>query len=120
MSRILVVEDESHIAEGLRFNLEAEGHHVELTAEGEEALKRILQKREPFDLLVLDVMLPGKDGFAVARELRRAPQYNPLPLLAARRPPPNLFKGFEARAQYYFPKTLHLYVPLARTCSPLP
>ena len=84
MNRILVVEDEAHIAEGLRFNLEAEGHQVEVTDRGEEALKRILQKREPFDLLVLDVMLPGKDGFTVARELRRAQQYIPLLILTAR------------------------------------
>src|SRR5260370_9925504 len=107
MSRILVVEDESHIAEGLRFNLEAEGHHVELTAEGEEALKRILQKREPFDLLVLDVMLPGKDGFAVARELRRAHTYIPLLMLTAPPPPQDLPKGFDGRAHDILPQPVN-------------
>src|SRR5260370_7306984 len=117
MSRILVVEDESHIAEGLRFNLEAEGHHVELTAEGEEALKRILQKREPFDLLVLDVMLPGKDGFAVARELRRAHQYIPLLMLTARGRPEDVLKGFEAGADDYLPKPFNLDILLARIAS---
>ncbi|HMC29504.1 MAG TPA: response regulator, partial [Candidatus Angelobacter sp.] len=62
MSRILVVEDERHIAEGLRFNLEAEGHSVAITDNGEDALTRLLTQNEPFDLMVLDVMLPGKDG----------------------------------------------------------
>jgi DNA-binding response OmpR family regulator len=117
MSRILVVEDESHIAEGLRFNLEAEGHQVELTMEGEEALKRILQKREPFDLLVLDVMLPGKDGFAVARELRRAHQYIPLLMLTARGRPEDVLKGFEAGADDYLPKPFNLDILLARIAS---
>src|SRR5262249_56363872 len=76
-ARILVVEDESHIAQGLRFNLEAEGYSVELTARGEDALKFLLDERKPFDLLVLDVMLPGKDGFTVARELRTAQNFIP-------------------------------------------
>ena len=65
MSRILVVEDEQHLAEGLRFNLEAEGYQVELVETGEAALELLLGERTAFDLLVLDVMLPGKDGFAV-------------------------------------------------------
>lgn len=117
MSRILVVEDEAHIADGLRFNLEAEGHEVETTAEGEDALKRILQKREPFDLLVLDVMLPGKDGFAVARALRRAHQYIPLLMLTARGRPEDVLKGFEAGADDYLPKPFNLDILLARVAS---
>jgi DNA-binding response OmpR family regulator len=71
MSRILIVEDEAHLAEGLRFNLEAEGHTAQISDNGEAALKRLLKDHESFDALVLDVMLPGKDGFMVARELRR-------------------------------------------------
>jgi DNA-binding response OmpR family regulator len=117
MNRILVVEDEAHIAEGLRFNLEAEGHHVEVTDRGEEALKRILQKREPFDLLVLDVMLPGKDGFTVARELRRAQQYIPLLMLTARGRPEDVLKGFEAGADDYLPKPFNLDILLARVAG---
>ena len=117
MSRILVVEDESHIAEGLRFNLEAEGYAVDVTARGEEALKRLLQKREQFDLLVLDVMLPGKDGFTVARELRRAHQFIPLLILTARGRPEDVLKGFEAGADDYLPKPFNLDILIARVAS---
>ena len=70
MSRILVVEDEQHIADGLRFNLEAEGHDVTIAPDGERALASILEDRHPYDVVVLDVMLPGRDGFAVASTLR--------------------------------------------------
>ena len=71
MSRILIVEDEAHLAQGLRFNFEAEGHSVQTTDRGEEALTRLVKNKEKFDALVLDVMLPGKNGFAVAKELKR-------------------------------------------------
>jgi DNA-binding response OmpR family regulator len=117
MSRILVVEDEGHIAQGLRFNLEAEGHTVELTDHGEDALTRLLQKREHYDLLVLDVMLPGKDGFAVAAELRRARQYIPLLMLTARGRPEDVLKGFESGADDYLPKPFNLDILIARVAS---
>jgi DNA-binding response OmpR family regulator len=117
MSRILVVEDESHIAQGLRFNLEAEGHAVEVSDRGEEAIIRLVQKREQFDLLVLDVMLPGKDGFTVARELRRARQYIPLLMLTARGRPEDVLKGFEAGADDYLPKPFNLDILIARISS---
>jgi DNA-binding response OmpR family regulator len=117
MSRILVVEDESHIAEGLRFNLEADGHAVEVTGNGEDALKRLLLKREKFDLLVLDVMLPGKDGFAVARELRLAHFYIPLLMLTARGRPEDVLKGFESGADDYLPKPFNLDILIARIDS---
>src|SRR3984957_20713680 len=87
MSRILIVEDEAHLAAGLRFNLEAEGHSVEISDTGEDALERLLEDRETFDALVLDVMLPGKDGFLIARELRKAQNYTPLLMLTAPRRP---------------------------------
>jgi two-component system, OmpR family, alkaline phosphatase synthesis response regulator PhoP len=114
MSRILVVEDESHIAQGLRFNLEAEGHDVVVTENGEDGLQRLLRKREPFDLLVLDVMLPGKDGFAVAAELRRARNYIPLLMLTARGRPEDVLKGFESGADDYLPKPFNLDILIAR------
>src|SRR5207237_517629 len=84
MSRILIVEDEAHLAQGLRFNFEAEGHSVQTTERGEDALTRLVKNRENFDALVLDVMLPDKDGFSVARELREAKNYIPLLMLTAR------------------------------------
>src|SRR5690348_16218925 len=114
MSRILVVEDETHIAEGLRFNLEAEGHSVEIAGTGETGLKRLLGDRDAFDLLVLDVMLPGKVGFTVAQELRHAQNYLPVLMLTARSRPEDVLKGFEAGADDYLPKPFNLDILIAR------
>ena len=91
MSRVLVVEDEAHLAQGLRFNLEAEGHAVEVSGDGESALARLLEKQEPFDALVLDVMLPGKSGFNVAAELREQKNYVPTYCKALRQAPTIIF-----------------------------
>lgn len=114
MSRILLVEDEAHIAQGLRFNLEAEGHSVAVTENGEEALE-LLRAREPqFDLMVLDVMLPGKDGFSVARELRQKQNFIPVLMLTARGRPEDVLKGFEAGADDYLPKPFNLDILIAR------
>src|SRR5437588_3579197 len=84
MSRILVVEDEQHLANSLRFNLEAEGYQVEVVETGEEALQRLAPGPSPFDILILDIMLPGKDGFSVMSEMRRAGQFIPTLILTAR------------------------------------
>jgi two-component system, OmpR family, alkaline phosphatase synthesis response regulator PhoP len=117
MSRILIVEDEAHLAQGLRFNLEAEGHSVQISENGEEALKRLLKEREHFDALVLDVMLPGKDGFVVAHELRKAKNYTPLLMLTARGRPEDVLKGFESGADDYLPKPFNLAILIARITS---
>jgi DNA-binding response OmpR family regulator len=117
MSRILLVEDEAHIADGVRFNLEAEGHSVAITDNGEEALRRLLQDKESFDLLVLDVMLPGQDGFYVAQELRAARNYIPLLMLTARSRPEDVLKGFESGADDYLPKPFDLDILMARIGS---
>ncbi len=114
MSRILIVEDETHLAQGLRFNLEAEGHSVQISDRGEEALSRLLTKNETYDALVLDVMLPGKDGFSVARELREAKNYIPLLMLTARGRAEDVLKGFESGADDYLPKPFNLAILLAR------
>ena len=119
MSRILIVEDEEHLAQGLRFNLEEEGHSVEVTDKGEDALKRLLKEKQAFDALVLDVMLPGKDGFAVARELRDAQNFIPLLMLTARGRQEDILKGFEAGADDYLPKPFNLKILLARLDSML-
>ena len=117
MSRILVVEDESHLAQGLRFNLEQEGYAVQVTGNGEEALKRLLDNKEKFDALVLDVMLPGKDGFSVARALRDAKNYIPLLMLTARTRPEDVLQGFESGADDYLPKPFNLSILIARVRS---
>lgn len=114
MSRILIVEDEAHLAQGLRFNLEAEGHQAQITGNGEDALKRLLKDRETFDALILDVMLPGKDGFSIARELREARNYIPLLMLTARGRPEDVLKGFESGADDYLPKPFNLAILIAR------
>ncbi|MGH9743815.1 MAG: response regulator transcription factor [Candidatus Acidiferrum sp.] len=117
MSRILIIEDEAHLVEGLRFNLEAEGHSVQISDNGEDALKRLLKGQEDFDALVLDVMLPGKDGFSVARELRKAQNYTPLLMLTARGRPEDVLKGFESGADDYLPKPFNLAILIARITS---
>jgi len=117
MSRILIVEDEAHLAQGLRFNLEAEGHSVQTTERGEDALTRLVKNHESFDALVLDVMLPGKDGFTVARELRQAKNFIPLLMLTARGRPEDVLKGFESGADDYLPKPFNLAILIARVES---
>ena len=114
MSRILLVEDEAHLAQGLRFNLEAEGYSVRITDSGEEALDLLLNNKENFDAVVLDVMLPGKNGFSVAQELRNAENYIPLLMLTARSRPEDVLRGFESGADDYLPKPFDLAILLAR------
>lgn len=114
MSRILIVEDEAHIAEGLRFNLEAEGYETELVQTGEEALTLLLGRPSDFDVLVLDVMLPGKDGFTVMSEARQAGQLIPTLILTARGHSGDVLKGFAAGADDYLTKPFELAILLAR------
>jgi DNA-binding response OmpR family regulator len=114
MSRILVVEDEPHIADGLRFNLEAEGHEVAIAPDGEAALRIIVEERRPVDAIILDVMLPGKNGFTVASELRAAGHYVPILMLTARGSAEDVLRGFGAGADDYLPKPFELSILLAR------
>ncbi|MFZ0144724.1 MAG: response regulator transcription factor [Candidatus Sulfotelmatobacter sp.] len=114
MSRVLVVEDEAHLAQGLRFNLEAEGYSAEVVGDGEAATDRLLNNKENFDAVVLDIMLPGKDGFSVVSELRAARNYVPVLMLTARGQPEDVLKGFAAGADDYLPKPFELSILLAR------
>ncbi len=114
MNRVLVVEDEQHLAEGLRFNLEADDYEVEVVDTGEEALARLLPLDAPFDVLVLDVMLPGQDGFTVMSELRRAGQFIPTLMLTARGHPDDVLRGFAAGADDYLTKPFELSILIAR------
>jgi DNA-binding response OmpR family regulator len=114
MSRVLVVEDEAHLAQGLRFNLEAEGYAAEVVGDGEAATDRLLEKNERFDAVVLDIMLPGKDGFSVVSELRAARNYVPVLMLTARGRPEDVLKGFASGADDYLAKPFDLSILLAR------
>ena len=115
--RVLIVEDEQHIAEGLRFNLEAEGYQVETVETGESALELLgggSASQPAFDVMVLDVMLPGKDGFTVVSELRQAGQFIPTLLLTARGRPEDILAGLTAGADDYLPKPFELSILIAR------
>jgi len=114
VSRILVVEDETHLAEGLRFNLEAEGHSADICGDGESAVRRLLKENDKFDAVVLDVMLPGIDGFTVASTLRKAKNYVPVLILTARGRPEDVLEGFASGADDYLPKPFELPIFLAR------
>jgi two-component system alkaline phosphatase synthesis response regulator PhoP len=112
VSKILVVEDEQHLADGLRFNLEAEGYQVQVVDNGEAALD--ILKSPGFDVVVLDVMLPGKDGFSVISELRQSGQFVPTLMLTARGHPDDILKGFAAGADDYLTKPFELSILIAR------
>src|ERR1700740_2446064 len=114
MTRVLVVEDEAHLAEGLRFNLQAEGYAVEVTGDGASALKRLLESNGRFDAVVLDVMLPGINGFEVVSALRKARNYVPVLILTARGRPEDVLEGFASGADDYLPKPFQLPIFLAR------
>jgi two-component system, OmpR family, alkaline phosphatase synthesis response regulator PhoP len=114
VSRVLVVEDEAHIAGGLRFNLEAEGHSVQLVGDGESAVDRLIKEKEQFDAVVLDVMLPGMDGFSVVSALRKSRNFVPVLMLTARGRPEDVRKGFASGADDYLPKPFELPIFLAR------
>ena len=114
MSAVLIVEDEKHLADGLRFNLEAEGYMVEAVGDGESALRLLKENPQKFDAVVLDVMLPGKDGFTVASELRQSGQFVPILMLTARGRPEDVLRGFESGADDYLSKPFELAVLIAR------
>ncbi len=114
MTRILVVEDEQHLAEGLRFNLEAEGYQVQVIETGEAALELLTTESPAFDVVVLDVMLPGKNGFTVMSELRQAGQFIPTLMLTARGHPEDVLQGFAAGADDYLTKPFDLAILIAR------
>ena len=114
---ILIVEDERHLADVLRFNLEAEGYSADVADSGERALERLLGASEHYDLVVLDVMLPGKSGFAVVSELRAAKQFVPVLILTALGRPDDVLNGFAAGADDYLPKSTELAILIARVGS---
>jgi len=114
MSRILVVEDEAHLAEGLQFNLEAEGHEVEIAPDGVAAAARLAEAERPLDLMILDLMLPGMSGFEVARRARAAGNYVPILILSAKDDAADVVRGLEEGGDDYLTKPFRLEELLAR------
>lgn len=114
MSRILVVEDEVHLAEGLQFNLEAEGHEVEIAADGAVAAARLSEPARPLDLVILDLMLPEMSGFEVARRARAAGNYVPILILSAKDDAADVVRGLEEGGDDYLTKPFRLEELLAR------
>jgi len=110
--KILIVEDEAHLADGLRFNLEAEGYEAEIVGDGGGALVTLAGNK--FDAVVLDVMLPTLDGFEVAQAMRSRGDYTPVLMLTARGRPEDVLQGFEAGADDYLAKPFDLSIFLAR------
>jgi DNA-binding response OmpR family regulator len=112
---VLIVEDEENLAKGIRFNLELEGYEVEVIGDGTEALERLTRAGgERPDLVILDIMLPGLDGLAVADGMRKAGNYTPVLMLTAKSLPDDVVHGLEAGADDYLPKPFDLAVLLAR------
>ncbi|HJX93244.1 MAG TPA: response regulator transcription factor [Pyrinomonadaceae bacterium] len=114
MSGILVVEDEKHLADGLRYNLEAEGYSVDAVSDAEAALELLKERPREYDVMVLDVMLPGMDGFTLAANLRAQGQFVPILMLTARGQAEDVLRGFESGADDYLPKPFELSVLIAR------
>lgn len=114
---IAVVEDEEHLAQGLIFNLEAEGYRVHHEVDGDAALSWLLSAPEAPDAVLLDVMLPGRDGFAIVRAMREAGQYTPVLMLTARGRSEDVVDGFSAGADDYLPKPFDLSILLARLAA---
>ncbi len=115
--RILIVEDEEHLAAGIKFNLELEGYEVDVVMDGTRALARLVPPPAPaegFDIVVLDVMLPGVDGFALAERMREAGNFTPILMLTAKSLPEDVVHGLELGADDYLAKPFDLPVLLAR------
>lgn len=112
--KILIVEDEQHLADGLKFNLEAEDFEVEVASDGRQALDILTVENKKFDAIVLDVMMPEVDGFEVAQTLRKAEDYTPILMLTALGKPEDVLNGFESGADDYLPKPFELQIFMAR------
>ncbi|HJW99597.1 MAG TPA: response regulator transcription factor [Terriglobales bacterium] len=114
MSRVLIVEDEEHLAVGLKFNLEAEGIEAQVVGDGESGLATLLRSPSGIDAVILDVMLPGISGFEVVAQLRNAKQYVPVLMLTARGRPEDVLRGFAAGVDDYLAKPFELPILVAR------
>jgi DNA-binding response OmpR family regulator len=114
---IVLVEDEEHLAQGLIFNLQAEGYSTHHESDGDAALNYLLNAKDPIAAIVLDCMLPGADGFTIVRALRAAQRYTPILLLTARSRPEDVLEGLDSGADDYLAKPFDLSILLARIKS---
>ncbi len=114
---IALIEDEEHLAQGLLFNLAAEGYRTHHESDGDAALAYLLAPPESIAAIVLDCMLPGTDGFTIARALRDAQCFTPILMLTARTHPEDILAGLEAGADDYLPKPFDLNILLVRIKS---
>ena len=108
MSHILVVEDEQHLAFGIKFNLEAEGHSVTVVGDGQSALAEIEAAAVPVDLVILDLMLPGMSGYVVCESIRAAGNNVPVVMVTARTLVEDRIRGFDAGTDIYLQKPFDL------------
>ena len=113
-ANILIIEDESHIANGLKLNLEAEGYQTDLAADGQTGLELVQNSDEGYDLIVLDLMLPGMSGYSVCQTLRQQGYLMPILILSARTLPEDRARGFDVGANQYMTKPFDLDEFLAR------
>jgi len=118
---VVLIEDEEHLANGVLFNLQADGYRTHHEADGDTALEYLLNAPatgpEKISLIVLDCMLPGTDGFAITRALRSAERYTPILMLTARSRPEDVLEGLDSGADDYLPKPFDLSILLARIKS---
>ena len=114
--RLLVVEDEAHLATGLKLNLELDGYEVDIAGTGREASEKLINP-ELYNLIILDIMLPDIDGFSLCRQLRRSEIYIPVLMLTARDAAEDRVEGLDAGADDYLPKPFDLSELLARVRS---
>jgi two-component system, OmpR family, alkaline phosphatase synthesis response regulator PhoP len=111
---ILVVEDEGHLAAGIKYNLDAEGYRVTTTGDGPSALAFIKDNPDSVDLVILDLMLPGMSGYAVCETLRADKQHMPILILSARTLAEDRARGFDVGADQYLTKPFDLDELLSR------
>ena len=114
-ARILVVDDEIHLAEGLRDVLEAEGYRVAMAHDGAEGLEKALS--ESFDLILLDIMMPKMDGLETCAALRREGSRVPILFLTVKGTPEDRIRGLEAGGDDYLPKPFRLRELLLRVAA---
>lgn len=114
LKRILVVEDDDHLRLGIQYNLEAEGYQVAAVGSGPDALAALEDPRDPIDLVILDIMLPGMSGYAVCQSLRDAGHDLPVLILSARTLAEDRTRGFDVGADQYLQKPFDLEELLSR------